>query len=433
MKKIIYFSFFLIIINIYSYSQVYTPKGTNISSAYEVFDEWSSEEKASLAESTAEQFPNAVLVGQPTKKYNCHAYAWYIVDGGSNVWMNQPISAYWQDGSFVETSNLNDASKVSYGISGDYDHSAVMTNESDIFISKWGAIGLMKHHKAYCPYNSSNIKYYKNDYLEILGPTNVCAMNNYIYTVKNLPSGATCYWSIEGNIPLGTSINSSSGLLEVANISVNNVITIKTLITYSGKTYVSRKKVNLNTFVLTGTYSVLGSNYDLMTSNSLPSGNYNSFNICVNSPVFETYNWSVQGNSVSTNGSSSKCVTVYFGGSSRAVTVTLTGRTSACGQVTKIFGFYGNSYYSIYPTPSSNLIYIESITENSLNLKYNISNSKTCELYDLNKSNLIKKVDLLNNNSQTQLDVSDVSAGYYILVIKEGGKIVFQNKVLIQK
>lgn len=433
MRKIICLFVFLVIMLTHSYSQVYTPKGTLIPNTSEILTELTSLEIQNIINSTTSQFPNAVILENPTRKYNCHAYAWHIVDGGSNVWINQPVNSYWQDGSFIETSDLNEASKVSYGTSGNYDHSAVTTNESNIFISKWGAWALMKHSKAYCPYNSTNIKYFKNDFLEILGSSNACAMNNYIYTIKNLPSGATCEWSIEGNIPLGTSMNSSYGLLEVANISINSIITIKAIITHSEKTYVSRKKINLNTFVLSGTYNVLGMNYDLMTSNSLPSGNYSSFNICVNSPVFETYSWAVQGNGVSTNNSNSKCVTVFFSGSSRSATVTLTGQTSACGQVTKIFGFYGNSYYSIYPNPSSSSIFIESITDNYLQSKSTVSNPKTCELYDLNKSNLIKRVDILDSNSLTQLDVSKLPDGYYILVIKEGSNIVFQNKVLIKK
>lgn len=38
----------------------------------------------------------AVVVGNATNKYNCHAFAWA---GSKFVWMNDP-SIYWEDGSY---------------------------------------------------------------------------------------------------------------------------------------------------------------------------------------------------------------------------------------------------------------------------------------------------------------------------------------------
>ena len=41
-------------------------------------------------------YPGAVVVGNATNKYNCHAFAWA---GSKFVWMNDP-SIYWEDGSY---------------------------------------------------------------------------------------------------------------------------------------------------------------------------------------------------------------------------------------------------------------------------------------------------------------------------------------------
>ena len=41
-------------------------------------------------------YPGAVVVGNATNKYNCHAFAWA---GSKFVWMNDS-SIYWEDGSY---------------------------------------------------------------------------------------------------------------------------------------------------------------------------------------------------------------------------------------------------------------------------------------------------------------------------------------------
>ena len=57
-----------------------------------------------MAISLYNNYNGAELIAAPTKKYNCHAYAWHIVEGGSNVWMGlsiNPTSIYWTDNSYI--------------------------------------------------------------------------------------------------------------------------------------------------------------------------------------------------------------------------------------------------------------------------------------------------------------------------------------------
>lgn len=86
---------------------------------------------------------------EATYKYNCHAFAWHISEGGNQLWIDTPNDdVYWNDASYIEVSNQNDATKVSFGgpcyqnwttcletkFTNPCDHSAVTTTSNDYFI-----------------------------------------------------------------------------------------------------------------------------------------------------------------------------------------------------------------------------------------------------------------------------------------------------------
>jgi len=135
----------------YTYiTTVKTPKGNTVPETY-IFtgtdfstpnqgqiDAW----KADLYE---EYGANAVYVGAPSKKYNCHGYAWHVYDGGSYVWIDLCIGTtghykYWTDNSYVSV-NETSASRVSY--TGN--HSAIRFSSSS-YQSKWGNFLLVNHY-----------------------------------------------------------------------------------------------------------------------------------------------------------------------------------------------------------------------------------------------------------------------------------------------
>lgn len=113
----------------------------------------SAADSASWREFLYNTYNGAILVDMPSHKYNCHAYAWHIVEGGNKIWMGcgadiflngnvNPSCTYWMDGSYEEIGSQS-ATKVSYHRLGN--HSAIILDEN-WYISKWGAGPLAKHH-----------------------------------------------------------------------------------------------------------------------------------------------------------------------------------------------------------------------------------------------------------------------------------------------
>lgn len=157
-----------------------TPKGANIVSLklnevyYEgnTYSDYPNEYKVAFREDFENNPNNAKkeVKGDVTAKYNCHSYAWNLIEGGTiNNWIDaynsppsiaQNLTKYWgTDGGYTEVSNRNNAIKIYYS---DGDHSAAITTQhSDTVVSKWGRELLVKHHYLDCPYTLTNIKYYK--------------------------------------------------------------------------------------------------------------------------------------------------------------------------------------------------------------------------------------------------------------------------------
>lgn len=110
------------------------------------------------------QYPQADVIGQASRKYNCHSYAWYEQSTSNQFWLNSlapnyelQLQRFWTDDYYYITSEDN-AEKVFY-VSGD--HSAIPLSTS-LYISKWGTAPLMEHAPFYCPYISTDRHYYKH-------------------------------------------------------------------------------------------------------------------------------------------------------------------------------------------------------------------------------------------------------------------------------
>ena len=107
-------------------------------------------------------FPDVEIIDEATCRYNCHAFAWYITEGGEEYWIDQRtesggenISNFWNDGTYKETT-YEYAEKIFYPT---YDHSAIAMSQT-MYISKWGAYHLVRHHKTNCPYYSTGLRYF---------------------------------------------------------------------------------------------------------------------------------------------------------------------------------------------------------------------------------------------------------------------------------
>ncbi len=182
--------------------------------------------------------------GEATHSYNCHAYAWHVSEGGSNVWIGyyyfelDEEDKYWSDLSYVEVPNQAAATKVSFGI---YNHSAITTTTTDYFISKWGDAPLFRHHKNDCPYNTQDLHYYAP--LSISGPSVVCSSGGS-FNINYLPTGTTITWSQGPNLTRTSaqgahpctfsSTGSGSSWIRAALVKGSNSITLPDKVVWSG-------------------------------------------------------------------------------------------------------------------------------------------------------------------------------------------------------
>ncbi len=236
---------------------IYTPKGSVVPDTYS-YTELSQSQIASYNSYISQTYPNATRLTDASATYNCHAYAWYTSEGGSNVWIGASTSTaediFWTDGSFTENVTQVYPAKVSYASDN---HSATTTSQTDIFISKWGALPLMQHNKNYCPYNSSSLKYYYKTPTIITGSSQIiCGQGTYSI---QLPAGNNVSWTSSpsgiishpatgnpitvtkignGNVTLTATINSSHVLTKNIWVGPHTTINgIETMLKGRTRTY----------------------------------------------------------------------------------------------------------------------------------------------------------------------------------------------------
>ncbi|MDR1543621.1 MAG: hypothetical protein LBS50_04265 [Prevotellaceae bacterium] len=138
---------------------LYTPNGSAVYAFQRT--EMSAADIQYYTNEFATNYPLAEVLADASLTYNCHSYAWNLIEEGVTCWLNQDpdLHLYWDDGSYELTTEAN-AEKVFY-YSGD--HSAVKsTTHSGKYESKWGAMPLMRHSPEYGPsiYNMQYRRYY---------------------------------------------------------------------------------------------------------------------------------------------------------------------------------------------------------------------------------------------------------------------------------
>lgn len=197
----------------HSFTYRYTPNGSNVTSWILDGDDMSEADKEYLKSCVIYNY-GATFLSEATIAYNCHGYAWHMVEGHENdpVWISEE-EIYWQDGSYTEVPESY-ATKVSY--TGD--HSAVRIN-SNLYHSKWGPWPLVAHTPNNVPneYSPNSPKrYYAR--LAISGPTIPGTTSTYY--VPNLPSGWTVDWSMENELVLPSYFTENSP--ETNQLRINN-------------------------------------------------------------------------------------------------------------------------------------------------------------------------------------------------------------------
>lgn len=203
-------------------------------------------------------YGGATIISGPDYRYNCHAYAWHVSEGGDLVWMGRFTDSaedvYWNDGSYIEVSEI-EATKVSYHVSGN--HSAI--KEGGIWYrSKWGKSFLVRH-KLNEVLRGDNFPYLDNTNYhpelqkkfyrraKIAGES--IPQSPSIYYVESLPSTLSANWTYTPksgtSLPTGSFITNSPATNQCTiNNSSKQYIngTLMATITKSGTTIATLEK-----------------------------------------------------------------------------------------------------------------------------------------------------------------------------------------------
>lgn len=198
----------------------------------------------------------AILLDEPTNRYNSHSYAWYRQQYDSNIYKINYPNVYINDGSYrLKTDSIEVGDIVCYyrvkltyeadrsklvkvdpylahsakvkSIDGDFDVYNLETLENLTLISKWGDGGLYEHVGTNCPY------YY--DCLQIKPYT----LDNLHFDDMNIPTidDALFYIEVYGpNYESSTSIDLSENPIVLSkNLQENGFVFYKLNVQYAGK------------------------------------------------------------------------------------------------------------------------------------------------------------------------------------------------------
>lgn len=174
-------------------------------------------------------FPNSIVSSTPSNRYNANGYAWlYMEDlnvpfspapSMSNSWVRD-ITGYFDTDPYIDNQieilhsgdiydgcSSTDAEVVYYPSPR---HSAIVLPNGK-YRSKWGNGPLMEHNPADCPYDTTDLLYFRirtepiSSGCSISGDTQVSMNSTHYYTFQPSPLRSVNYqWSVE-NITTGNS------------------------------------------------------------------------------------------------------------------------------------------------------------------------------------------------------------------------------------
>lgn len=148
---------------------VKTPKGSNVPEVYKRSPELTNLEKSSMNSDTANRYPRATRIAEPTVKYNCHSYAWYNRSIFNPYWIGKfsAPSIYTTDGSYYKYSGTPRSGMKAWYNNGEHSGISIGAKlEGGVQVhyveSKWGPYGVYQHPYSYSPYTPSVAWYTAN-------------------------------------------------------------------------------------------------------------------------------------------------------------------------------------------------------------------------------------------------------------------------------
>ena len=396
----------LITINV-SAQTVKTPNGTSV--GVSSLSELTTSEIAFYNSQATSQFPNAVLLGNSSGKYNCHAFAWYMTPCPScpPYWMNTPgDDVYWNDCSYLETT-ASAGRKISYVGT---DHSAIKSSVSGKFESKWGMGPKMRHDPYDTPYDDvTSLKYYVRPVVS--GPSLVCSSGSF--ALNDLPSGYTATWSVSPTY-LFTGTTSGTGIYAAINANVSSAAG-KAVISYSVNTSCGIVNYSKDIWVGKPLPIIAGpSDFPFNTSQNfyadgLDNANPSNFNWSVFPSGFE---W------IGGQGSSGVSISIGSTGS-HSIQVSVTNPCGTIGTELAVYVGDGASMLVIYPNPVSDVL---TISEKSSLFAF-APDSREYDA-DLFNSAGEKLLSTKSSGGKVQMDVSKLENGFYYVHIRYGDKVI---------
>ncbi|MDR1380603.1 MAG: T9SS type A sorting domain-containing protein [Tannerella sp.] len=378
---------------------------------------YSSQQLAALAADLAANY-GAELIEPPSYKYNCHAYAWHVSEGGSKVWIGYTTGnvtaedIYWTDGSYVEVPESY-ATKVSYHQDGN--HSAIRLN-STWYQSKWGQGGVVKHYPNNVDpiYQPSKTKkfYVRKTAFSISGSNSICSSG----TVTISPTPTSYSWNCSSNLTLSSTSGNSATFSKNSTLGGAGWVSI-----VSNGIEVVRKAVNVGTPAVT-----------ITGPSSTPNGQYATFHAVTPTGANPTgYQWILNpqlNNNVYSTDTHAMDVAFYTAGNYQVVC----RATNSCGQgeyTTMNVNVYNTSSYSLaYPNPASASLTVsfnpELVAQTRVSLQTGAATAAARRTFALD----VKLYDrfgtlqrqALSAGEEVTLDVAGLPDGIYVLHVHDG-------------
>jgi len=425
MKKLLKINLLIIVLSVsfllcvtgqptYDIEYVYTPiYNSQVTVKRLTSSDWNSTQKASIRAVDQATYPNNVFMSDASLKYNCHAYAWLITQGGIERWMDSPgDDAFFSE--YIEVPQ-SEATKVSYGSE---DHSAITTGTTDLFISKWGSGCLWQHSKYDSPYSISDLHFYVLPY--ITGPYLVCS-SGAEFTVNNLPSGATITWSQTQGLTRISDQGSNPCEFEATENGTYGWISAT--VTYNGNEYTLRVKTVWLGAPVTPTYISKYTETEPLCLNTL----IHFYCDEVGEPTIY-YNWTVTSYSADIYyGQGTTFITAYpyYGGD-------LTFSVAAQNECGSSDNIYSDAYYiedcsfkfTLYPNPATSYLTIQLPEIPAENAIVDVYNSQS-----------VKIISITMADKEKTIDISKLQKGvYYITVVSRSkGKVKSSTERFIKE
>lgn len=434
------FTLFLMLTAITANSQgsIQTPMGQTVS----VGNNWDTPPLVAAWESAAAQWiidntSDAQWKGPATSNYNCHSYAWNVVEGGSSSdkWLNQLVdgnpnlSKYWTNDAYTSTQYVADHEKVFYGAG---DHSAVTTATTGKVWSKWGWWGLYEHSTAQCPFSSSSLTYYTLKSPSISNSSGVICNS----TQRTLNNGYTASnWSYDWNA--AGYLNQVSGDFTpnytVSGTSGNGYGYVYLTVTSpSGLTASTQKNIGVNMPLSEDLSYSLYTTGGILVSYMCANTHYHIYLNNNSGCSLSNYTWSVPA-AWSINYTSANMISVYT--NSLPGGMVEVNATTCCGVYTKVktgylaSGYCGGSYaMSLSPNPSNGETTL-SIEPTSEDVVFDENAEWGVEIFDQMQG--LKEQKTKMKGKECKIQTTGWTAGIYIVRVNYKDEYL-QGKLLVQ-